>query len=192
MINDEQQLDLRIRRTHKLLWKSLFELMTISKMKYSSITVNQICDHAMVHRTTFYKHFENKDALLAVGFTKVHEEILKVPLIDRLSKPFQIMEQYVKDEEIGQIFDSQSFDEHFINRVHDLARELRKQETEELTRLCKNNSIPIGLIVEFYTSVVPALGTWWFQNGRAIPTVEMDRYLNQLINQDVFHLKKNE
>ena len=38
--------------------------MTQSKQKYSTITINQICDRAMVHRTTFYKHFEDKDALL--------------------------------------------------------------------------------------------------------------------------------
>ena len=65
MNDNEKQIDLRIRRTHKLLWNSLFELMTQSKQKYSTITINQICDRAMVHRTTFYKHFEDKDALLA-------------------------------------------------------------------------------------------------------------------------------
>ena len=53
MKNNEEQLDLRVRRTHKLLWGSLFELMTQAKQKYSSITINQICDRAMVHRTTF-------------------------------------------------------------------------------------------------------------------------------------------
>ena len=35
MNDNEKQLDLRIRRTHKLLWDSLFELMTQSKQKYS-------------------------------------------------------------------------------------------------------------------------------------------------------------
>ncbi|HDR4357532.1 TPA: TetR/AcrR family transcriptional regulator, partial [Bacillus cereus] len=44
MTDNEKQLDLRIRRTHKLLWDSLFELMTQSKQKYSTITINQICD----------------------------------------------------------------------------------------------------------------------------------------------------
>jgi predicted RND superfamily exporter protein len=138
----------------------------------------------------YYSTHVNRKNQLAVGFKKVHEEISKIPLVDRLSKPFQIMEQYVNDEEIGEIFESQSFDEYFINRVHDLGRELRKQETEELNRLCKHNTIPVGLITEFYSSVVPVLGTWWFQNKRTIPAVEMDRYFNQLINQDVFHLKK--
>ena len=31
MNDNEKQIDLRIRRTHKLLWDSLFELMTQSK-----------------------------------------------------------------------------------------------------------------------------------------------------------------
>ncbi|PJO45423.1 TetR/AcrR family transcriptional regulator, partial [Lysinibacillus xylanilyticus] len=74
MKSNEGQLDLRIRRTHKLLWESLFELMTQSKQKYSSITINQICDRAMVHRTTFYQHFEDKNALLAFGFGQNQEE----------------------------------------------------------------------------------------------------------------------
>lgn len=43
MNDNEKQIDLRIRRTHKLLWDSLFELMTQSKQKYSTITINQIC-----------------------------------------------------------------------------------------------------------------------------------------------------
>ena len=34
MNDNEKQIDLRIRRTHKLLWDSLFELMTQSKQKY--------------------------------------------------------------------------------------------------------------------------------------------------------------
>ena len=96
MNDNEKQLDLRIRRTHKLLWNSLFELMTQTqpKQKYSAITINQICDRAMVHRTTFYKHFEDKDALLAFGFKRYGEMIAEIPLLDRVSKPFQVMEQF--------------------------------------------------------------------------------------------------
>ncbi len=64
MRNNEERLDLRVKRTPKLLWESVFELIMQSKQKYSSITINQIYDCAMMHRTTFYKHFEDKDALL--------------------------------------------------------------------------------------------------------------------------------
>ncbi|WP_212959029.1 MULTISPECIES: TetR/AcrR family transcriptional regulator, partial [Bacillus] len=60
MKKEGKQTDLRIRRTHKLLVEALVELMIQPKQKYSSLTINQICEYAMVHRTTFYKHFEDK------------------------------------------------------------------------------------------------------------------------------------
>lgn len=41
MNDNEKQLDLRIRRTHKLLWDSLFELMTQSKQKYSTMRLTK-------------------------------------------------------------------------------------------------------------------------------------------------------
>lgn len=41
MNDNEKQIDLRIRRTHKLLWDSLFELMTQSKQKYSTMRLTK-------------------------------------------------------------------------------------------------------------------------------------------------------
>ncbi|RBP28077.1 MULTISPECIES: TetR/AcrR family transcriptional regulator [Bacillus] len=190
MNDSEKQLDLRIRRTHKLLWDSLFELMTQSKQKYSSITINQICDLAMVHRTTFYKHFEDKDALLAFGFKRYGEMIAEIPLLDRLSKPFQVMEQFLHHEEIGKILEAQMSDEQFISRIHYLSHETRKQETEALNQLCKNHTMPNDLIIEFYSGVITSLSAWWFQNERTVSAAEMDRHFHQLINRDIFQFEK--
>ena len=54
--------DLRIRRTYKLLSESLLDLL--SENKFEDISVTDICEKAMIHRTTFYKHFEDKYQLL--------------------------------------------------------------------------------------------------------------------------------
>ncbi|MEH6945248.1 TetR/AcrR family transcriptional regulator [Bacillus sp. JJ722] len=190
MKNNEGQLDLRVRRTHKLLWESLFELMTQSKQKYSTITINQICDRAMVHRTTFYKHFEDKDALLAAGFKQYEKEVFKIPLLDRLSKPFQVIEQFLHHKEIGKIIESQMDDEQFISRIHFQNHEIKKQENQELNRLCKNHTIPNDLIIEFHSGVISTLSIWWFQNRKSVSAEEMDRYFSQLINQDIFEFEK--
>ncbi|WP_242213435.1 TetR/AcrR family transcriptional regulator [Bacillus cereus group sp. BfR-BA-01383] len=190
MNDNEKQLDLRIRRTHKLLWNSLFELMTQSKQKYSSITINQICDRAMVHRTTFYKHFEDKDALLAFGFKRYGEMVAEIPLLDRISKPFQVMEQFLHHEEICKIFEAQMSDEQFNSRMYYLSHETRKQETEALNRLCKNHTMPNDLITEFYSGVITSLSAWWFQNERKVPAAEMDRHFHQLINRNIFQFEK--
>ncbi|MGE7635447.1 TetR/AcrR family transcriptional regulator [Bacillus paramycoides] len=190
MKNNKEHLDLRVRRTHKLLWESLFELMTQPKQKYSSITINQICDRAMVHRTTFYKHFEDKDALLAFGFEKYQEEASTIPLLDRLSKPFQVMEQFLHHKEISEIFESQMDDEQFSNFVHSHTREMKKQENQELNRICKIHIIPDELIIEFYSGVITTLSAWWFQNRKSVSAEEMDKYFHQMINQDIFQFER--
>ncbi|MFJ8527535.1 TetR/AcrR family transcriptional regulator [Bacillus sp. NPDC094106] len=192
MKNNEEQLDLRVRRTHKLLWESLFELMTQPKQKYSSITINQICDRAMVHRTTFYKHFEDKDALLAFGFKQYQEEALTIPLLDRLTRPFQVMEQILHHKEIGKILELQMGDEQFNNFIHYHTREVKKQENQELNRICKSHTIPDELIIEFYSGVITTLSTWWFQNRKSVSAEEMDTYFHQMINQDVFQLNRDQ
>ena len=190
MNDNEKQIDLRIRRTHKLLWDSLFELMTQSKQKYSTITINQICDRAMVHRTTFYKHFEDKDALLAFGFKRYGKMIAEIPVSDRLSKPFQVMEQFLHHEEIGKILETQMSDEQFISRTQYLSHETRKQEIEALNQLCKNHTMSNDLIIEFYSGAITSLSAWWFKNERKVSAAEMDRYLHQLINRDIFQFEK--
>lgn len=190
MNDNEKQIDLRIRRTHKLLWDSLFELMTQSKQKYSTITINQICDRAMVHRTTFYKHFEDKDDLLAFGFKRYSKMIAEIPVSDRLSKPFQVMEQFLHHEELGKILETQMSDEQFINRTQYLSHETRKQEIEALHQLRKNHTMPNDLIIEFYSGAITSLSAWWFKNERKVSAAEMDRYLQQLINRDIFQFEK--
>ncbi|WP_026591516.1 TetR/AcrR family transcriptional regulator [Bacillus sp. UNC437CL72CviS29] len=190
MKSNEEQLDLRIRRTHKFLWESLFELMTQSKQKYSSITINQICDRAMVHRTTFYKHFEDKNALLVFGFKQYLEGNFTTTLLDRLTKPFQVMEQFLHHKEIGKILESQMDDEQFISFMHYQTREMKKQENQELNRLCKNHTVPIELIIEFHSGVITTLSAWWLQNRKSVSAEEMDRYFRQMINQDIFQFER--
>ncbi|POA00817.1 TetR/AcrR family transcriptional regulator, partial [Staphylococcus carnosus] len=50
--------DLRVIKTKRALSDSLFKLL--ENTMFSSITVNMICEEALVHRTTFYKHFYDK------------------------------------------------------------------------------------------------------------------------------------
>lgn len=65
MNSSSKLLDLRVRRTYKFLWEALMSLM--AEHDFESITVTSICERAMVHRTTFYKHYEDKYALLYHG-----------------------------------------------------------------------------------------------------------------------------
>ncbi len=54
--------DIRETRTTDMLCQALEELM--GEKPYEKITVSEICERSTVRRGTFYKHFDDKDALL--------------------------------------------------------------------------------------------------------------------------------
>ena len=65
--------DLRKTRTLKLLKEALLEVMT--KKSFEEIKINDICNVAMVHRTTFYSHFDDKYDLLEYCIKEAEKEI---------------------------------------------------------------------------------------------------------------------
>ncbi len=55
-------MDKRIENTYTLLQNSMRELL--GKCTWDDITIQALCEHAGVSRTTFYNHFKDKDELL--------------------------------------------------------------------------------------------------------------------------------
>ena len=68
------KLDLRIQKTYKLLIEALFELM--KEKPFESIKLTEICEKAMVHKTTFYHHFTDKYDLLKFAITELQKSML--------------------------------------------------------------------------------------------------------------------
>ena len=54
----EEKLDLRIQKTYLALHSAFIALL--EEKRFEDITVNELCDRAMIRRTTFYKHFADK------------------------------------------------------------------------------------------------------------------------------------
>lgn len=69
--------DLRIERTRSSLWEALVDL--IGERGYVAISVQDITERAMVNRSTFYRHYEDKDDLFRQGSVDLCDSI-----IDRL------------------------------------------------------------------------------------------------------------
>ncbi|GLB46418.1 hypothetical protein WR164_03970 [Philodulcilactobacillus myokoensis] len=53
-------MDLRIKKTYKALINAFLEL--IQQKSFKEISIQELCDHALVRRATFYHHFKNKEA----------------------------------------------------------------------------------------------------------------------------------
>lgn len=65
--------DMRITKTKTALAEALLELL--DKRPFEDIKVVDICERAYVHRTTFYKHFEDKYQLLDYVIDEIINEL---------------------------------------------------------------------------------------------------------------------
>jgi AcrR family transcriptional regulator len=64
------KVDKRIQKTKRALTESLTHL--IIERGYEAVTVQDILDHALVGRSTFYAHYENKEQLFLDGFKNLN------------------------------------------------------------------------------------------------------------------------
>ena len=56
-------MDLRIKKTYRALFEAFTELL--EEPRFEDVTVAMLCDRAMIRRTTFYKHFRDKNDYFA-------------------------------------------------------------------------------------------------------------------------------
>lgn len=54
----EKKLDLRIEKTYLALYNAFTALL--EEKRFEEFTLNELCERAMIRRTTFYKHFADK------------------------------------------------------------------------------------------------------------------------------------
>jgi AcrR family transcriptional regulator len=90
----QKNLDLRVKRTNILLQEALIAL--ISEKGFDAVTVGDIADQAMVNRTTFYRHYLDKYALVTAIFENAMEKLLSElgPLEQRLEIVYLVNNEY--------------------------------------------------------------------------------------------------
>lgn len=190
--------DLRVRRTRKLLWEALMGL--IAEHDFESITVNNICDRAMIHRTTFYNHYEDKYDLFNSGVETMYAE-----LTADLAPPASVIATYDPNQapdyfvqlfhhvQDNRTFYSVMFKRDHLNpfqqRVQDYLVELSLARLEAAGQQQKPPPpIPTALIARFDAGAIISVIFWWVQHDFS-PTPEiMARHVMQLIAYGTFPL----
>lgn len=69
----EAKLDLRVRKTYLALTQALLDMM--EEMRFEDIRVSELCDRAMVRKSTFYKHFADKYELLTFTVRQMQSQL---------------------------------------------------------------------------------------------------------------------
>lgn len=190
MKSSSQLLDLRVRRTYKFLWEALMSLMAESE--FESITVTDICERAMVHRTTFYKHYEDKYGLLYHG---MHDELtsLFASLNLPLDKPAEVKDASNVVAHLVIMFEHVRAHERFyrlmlcgdgVGKFYTL---WRKSLADHLEQLFRNNllwegkrvSVPVDLRAQLHAGALVSVIAWWLENDCRNTPDELSQYVWQ-------------
>jgi AcrR family transcriptional regulator len=166
--------DLRVRRTRTHLRQALAELM--AQRPLSGIGVAEICAAAMVHRTTFYKHYPDKHALFDDLLDDRVDRLLSTAgmpadraaeqAADPVEQLVRLLVQLRADEPLFQLLTVPELAAAFTPR---LTRELVLQLLGRAPRAGSQSGALRGdLLAHLHAAVLASAMTWWAQSGAGL------------------------
>lgn len=173
-------MDIRTQRSQTFLWQAFFDLMT-EGVPFSRITINQICDKGMVHRSTFYKHFNDKYALLDFGLAQLFADYHALPEIKKVEEPFTWAKSFFDHSAAQQLLNAQKNDDVFFDLLKNYSISMMKKDVLTTYQHMKTLDIPLDLLAEFHVSSIFTLSHWQAKNSQSISAEQMDSYFKQLV-----------
>jgi AcrR family transcriptional regulator len=176
--------DLRVRRTRKLLWEAL--LAELSERAFEDITVTDICERAMIHRTTFYKHYEDKYALLEQGMRQMYSELVDEaqhapPSAFSLDDPppyfIRLFEHVAERQQFYRLMLCGEGVARFQRLVKSYVAEVVETRAAGVISAHQPSWAPLAMHVQFFSGAVLSLLAWWLENEMPLTPYQMAQYL---------------
>lgn len=179
--------DLRIKKTKKALFNSLLELMRTKA--FEDITISDICGNALINRSTFYAHYEDKYELLValldnqkqillneleknkqdVNTKEFFMEMLKI-IIDHVDENREIYSSILLKNRNGILMD-------ILIDVSE--KDISNRFDKEIKNI--GSSIPSRFISKFYLGAILSIGLDWLSDNKQYTKEEIVSYLDKLI-----------
>lgn len=175
-------MDLRVIKTQKALLDTFMEML--SKEPFDSITVNNLCEQAMVRRATFYKHFSDKYDFFAFFIRTKSEEFNKMCPQNANAEPnilfcFQQTLDFFKEHQslVDNILKSSMSStllEIFADEIY--VSVLAYLESQETTLISKE------ILASFYVGGIVEISKYWIMNQKKVSEEELLENVSILIN----------
>jgi AcrR family transcriptional regulator len=174
--------DRRSQRTHRLLARALVALLY--EHRYTELTVQDILDRADIGRTTFYRHYWDKDDLLASEMERVievlssqtnastHDRVLPFPsfgIFQHLQEQHALYRVLVRGQAIDLVLTT-------------IKTRLREQvEQHWCQTLAKPiDDLSVRVTAQSVVGTFVTLLQWWMENDMPLSPAQMDAYFHQL------------
>lgn len=157
----------------------------LSERAFEQITIKQICERAMVHRTTFYQHYEDKEALLEQGIRGMY-----ALLIAEVTAPPGTFSREEPPPYFLHLFTHVAQHHHFYRAMlcggrggafQKLLKEYLAEQTETKIRAFTPSTgdpaVPPAMYAQFFTGAVIGTLAWWLEQGMPYAPQHMAHYL---------------
>lgn len=186
----EKKNDLRVVKTQNLLYQTLVDLL--KDKPFEEIKVSDICGTALINRSTFYAHYNDKYELLAAYINSLKDaltrELEKNNNISNSKEYYMEMIKLFLDhiEEKKNVYISV-----MINNQNSITMDILYDViSSDVTKRIQNDDlstggIPSGIISKFYIGAVLSVGLEWLRNSSKYTKEEIINYLDLLIPKDL-------
>ncbi len=165
-------MDRRQRKTREAIYRAFTDLL--KEKSYAKITVQDIIDRADIGRTTFYGHFETKDALLKSFCTDIFDHVFSEDLDKEKTHDFSHDHNmrartthvlYHLQEHLGDLAGilSGESDAVFMDFFKEKLKELF------VPSLPKDSAVPQDFLLNHMVCDFSETVRWWTKHGRYSP-----------------------
>ena len=164
--------DIRITKTHMALSKTLMDLL--EKKRFPKITVNDICQGAMVSRSTFYMHFEDKYKLMLFC---LQEERQRFDEAAQSMAPRDILHVVLSSvyerKKVFHNFFNAEIDMELFNMFRNFFHDFVAEDLTKLEQQGMKLPGPIPPSAAYYASGLAGMTIWWIEHDFSIDIEEM-------------------
>lgn len=179
----KKNIDLRVVKTKKAIYDAL--VILLKDNMFEEIKVSDICKTALINRSTFYVHFEDKYDLFKSFINDLKESFAME--LKGISDDLSVREYYL---ELIRVFlnhiegKENIYRSIMINNRNSIIMDMIYDTVDKdiNRRINKTmNGVPSDIISSFYLGAVVNIGMEWLKNDKAYTKQEILIYLKKLI-----------
>ncbi len=174
--------DRRSERTRQLIAHALITLML--EKSYNAITVQDIVDRANIGRSTFYAHYQDKDALLSSELERLVAQLTHNirhdnPHDHSMLPSLELFRHVQQNYQLYKAFVIWGHNVDFPSKT--LQTLLSASIEKQLDTLGQPLSMPLPVISNYVAGAFLTLLKWWLDNNMLYSPERMDEMFQQLV-----------
>ncbi|WP_270164508.1 TetR/AcrR family transcriptional regulator [Paenibacillus sp. SYP-B4298] len=173
--------DIRITKSREAILQAMETLL--KQKPFRKITVNDICQTAVVGRTTFYSHFEDKYKLISYVLQQEQQWLEDIIL---KSPPHEVILNVLLDIQQNKRLYYNLFVVEVSEELQRLLQDTFNRFFTNILLVCKAEGVQLPseslpLLVAYYTNGVVGMILWWAENDFSMPAEEVTSCLSNLL-----------